>query len=480
MPQIKISIFENEPEAVKYFASVDALKQDRCTQMPISELEEKFAKHRGIDKLEWTNNPYLPTDNITSTQVILDNPQSYALLSLLPENKIALDKLGICYLNDKIGYGVVTTDRIPKGSWMLFNGHTLECNDAILENNCYISFCSPHYSQQHYIDAKSSAGFSSMFLASTDKDVIHELESKYPEDIKKLGTENFTIERVSINGISQIACIANRDIEPHEVLFADYGKSFFLQFTGDFQALNRDGSLAATHIQNEINQLLHQYVAQRNSSNVSAIALKNLFDKMDLAQIDNKHCDYPRVFFNEHIFIVYSEAYNDLLKLIGIFLEESNNAGAAGTLSFLKQLNIQYNDNDSVIANEIKVLEHKTMIAKINEELAEASNTLVNYDRDLKNCFTHYFIELRGTAGAFSFWKQEHPINELHEKVINNNNTVDDYSKIIALASKERTSEYGDIFIELAKECMAIAEKIAKLSQAKLSAEEKHSKSSKI
>jgi hypothetical protein len=265
--------------------------------------------------------------------------------------------------------------------------------------------------------------------------------------------------------------IANCDIDPHEVLFGDYGKSFFLQFKGDFHALNHDGSIAPAHIQNKINQMLHQYIAQRNSSNVSNIMLKSILEKIDQAQLDNKQYDYPRVFLNKHIFIVYPDAYNDLLKLAEAFLLENdpNIVGASSTLSFLKKLNIQYNKNNPSIENQIKVLEHKLM----NEQLTIANSGIKDLHNDLKIYFTENFLN-----NTHPFWKSEHPIDELREKILNNTNTADDYSQIITLSNKDRASKRGRMVIEKATACMNSAKKIEEL-QGKLNAEKEYSHSLK-
>ena len=237
-----VPIFDNTL-TVKYYPTLEHLhSNEEPIDLKIKEIEEKFAIRRNLENFEWTNNPYLTDDNESNEFHIFSNYSNYS-----NEGKINLDHLAICFIDESIGYAVVANSDIPEGAWILFNGVTksikkTDSEDPIIPHNCYISFPKNGLdSNDYYINAENTGGFSSLILASVPSEIIENIDDgSIPKDeINNLASSNFNATSIYINNIPQTLLTTNRKINKGELLVADYGKSFFLQFSTSFIALKK-------------------------------------------------------------------------------------------------------------------------------------------------------------------------------------------------------------------------------------------------
>ena len=366
----EINIFPNE-KSIKVFNNINELKENNYHEVPISDIEELFKSHRGINHFKWTNNTLLPAAEVSCTDTVdlkgFDSGYHDTFIKLDPLNlKIDTSKLAICHINDQIGYGVVATDIIPKGRWLLFNGETHKLNDeglyAHFENNVYISFVkNPLTNQKYLVDSKNCGGFSSLVLASAHKDFLTNMKQADPDNADNIGLENLAPCKVLLNGVTQLAIVTTRDIQPNELLFGEYEKSYFMQFSGPFIVLNKDGSSASSKIIELVNAKLKEYVLNRNVAifGLSSLKLSLLLEEIGQKQVRHKDTEAPRVFKDEEIFIVYPDVYSDLIKLAKVLLEESSTNFAKEILSFAQILNDKFNlafDQKAIISSQLDEL----------------------------------------------------------------------------------------------------------------------------
>lgn len=353
--------FFPKTKTIKVFESVAHLKENKFQDKAVAEIEEVFKVHRKLKHFSWINNPLLPytPDTPLNGEVTLytfDDCTSNAFFRNVPfyTRKLDISKLAICYINDQIGYGVVTTQTIKKGQWFIFNGETQERdNQVYLDDNPYIGFGVHPFTQQTYLtDCQSCGGFASLILAAIPSDFFPDIIVAGFET-ENLGFANLVSEVILVNGVPQHALVAINDISPYTVLFVNYGKSFFMQFKGAFAALNNDGTPTPLEITQLVNQKLEEYVLSRNTHLTLNPKLLRLLEKIDKQQLLHKESPFPRIFKNEQLFIIYPDVYKDLLELSNQMIEEQELDLVEDCLEFISAINNKYNVADKNMQLEI-------------------------------------------------------------------------------------------------------------------------------
>ncbi|KTD23423.1 SET domain-containing protein [Legionella israelensis] len=369
MPHQEIFLFPSQ-STIKFFNNIEDVRYSRCIEKSVNEIENLFKQHRKLPHFKWTNNPvftHKQAEDIHSME-LYDFPcfeSTNSFFQTSPINlQIDISKLAICYVNEHIGYGVVATEKIPRNRWMLFNGEVIECSEQeykiYLENNVYISFIKNVETGQGYmLDARAVAGFASLVSASIDKDYVAELAQDKRNNIEQIATANFFVKPVWVNMTPQLALVTSRDIKPGELLLGNYHKSYFLQFPGSFVVLNKDGSIAAKEICDFVDKKNEEFILNRNKVNASNLNpdIVTMLCEIDQKQILYRHRNYPRVFFNQEVFIVYPESFIDLLKLATVMLINYEVDLAQDVLQFLKKLNDRFHTHQSHYQEVLKGIE---------------------------------------------------------------------------------------------------------------------------
>lgn len=344
MPKIELPVFPTE-ESITFYPNITAFKQGEAQKKSISEIEQLFQEYRQLEEFKWTNNPVVESDKEVPDDMELSftgfNYKYSRFSSEIPPKEMQVDtsSLAIVYLGRKIGYGVIATKPISKYQWLLFNGETTKLpkeQKVYMDNNPYITAIPASSGKDGYLfDARNVGGYSSLILASPNASYLAELKEQNIKELDKVGEENFYGKRVKINGIEQIALLARKDIAPGEILFSDYGKTYFMQFRGSFVVLNKDGTLATQEIQTLVNQKACDFVLNRNKN----IEIQCRIDKK---QIDYKETYAPRISYKWESFIVYPDVCDDLLELAHTMIDAGKSEEARDVLLLTNAINQEF------------------------------------------------------------------------------------------------------------------------------------------